>query len=1001
MPYTAITDRELSVIKAPPIEPSTVPVYNAGAPASRENYLLEDIYQLRFRFLYDDKERSVWGPVSTVPVGEDTDYTVTFYTSNGYAAENQYYMYDMDTDIDIPDDSTITKMEVSIRRTNNGPWIFVEDIDIVAYRGATYTYTFDNSKVTSGLDQSDVARPYDYVPQLAGAQQIIGGADGSYLLYGDITEGYYNLPNDLDVTLSYVTSGGAEENMEDLGAHWDGAKWVINNMGPEIGSPEILICGNGQIHRYSHPCRKIWDEDAGAPTTASVSEVRDFFIKLIGDDSLISSVAAGAGDTLEISFKGTVDDSEVVAISYQPSAAYRGLKTGANGYYGIVYRDEYGRAGAVQEDDTTQLYVPSASEDGGACNVAYWLKFTLAHTPPIWAYSWELVYGGSDIAWFQQFLIRTHDRDDRSAFIEDGKLKIKINEGINNVRDELPNYAYPNYIWQDGDRLRVLGTKKYGGMAGVTRADDYFDVKIDWFDGVYIYLSYWGEGYDLPDVENSEDDILVEIYRKVKDVDNRLFYGVGISGTITDPGESTRTHTDATNREAPIAITYMAPGPLAYCPELGLYEDAGALTSTSTTTTTTTTTTSTTTTTTTPIPRITNSSHAGLVSVKFESRWISLFMNDSDVAGVGQIHIANPDADTDRLTNIRYSGIFINKTFINKLNQFEYDDDVAFDDKHGRIFGLAEVGHVLKVLQRSKITSLYIGREMSLDGRGNEQVIYTDNVLGSKHPAVTNYGTEHPGSILVTDRYMYLYDINNGCVIRDSANGQEEISRYGMESYFRDYSRTLGALSSVNVVSVKDYDNDLIVFSFIDPNTTNSTTWSFTEEHNRWMSAHSFIPEEYGSIGGKYMISFKDGACWRHNSDSADRCNYYGVQYDSSIWVVSNKEPALIKTFEAIELVSNKLWTAPDNDSIVIQPNTTYPGGMQSRLISTNFEEYEGVFRAAFLNDLLSGDNATANAYYLYNGRELRGREVLIKLENSETDEVNLFIIKVQSSISK
>ena len=67
MAYTEITDRALSVIKGPPIEPPTIPMYNSALPASRDNNLLENIFQFRFRFIYCDKEKSVWGPVSSVP----------------------------------------------------------------------------------------------------------------------------------------------------------------------------------------------------------------------------------------------------------------------------------------------------------------------------------------------------------------------------------------------------------------------------------------------------------------------------------------------------------------------------------------------------------------------------------------------------------------------------------------------------------------------------------------------------------------------------------------------------------------------------------------------------------------------------------------------------------------------------------------------------------------------------------------------------------------------
>ena len=1020
MAYTEITDRALSVIKGPPIEPPTIPMYNSALPASRDNNLLENIFQFRFRFIYCDKEKSVWGPVSSVPANETThtttttttgldeasNYNNTFYTSNGYPTEEQFYTYDITLDVDIPEDTTLDFMDVAVRRTNIGTWNYVETIDVTAYRGQTYTYTFDNSKVLLAMDQADVNRPYDYVPQRAGAQQIIGGKDGNYLVYGDITEGYYNLPNDLDVTLTALAKGGVEDNMYRLVTETFLPRTVvINDMGPANSSPEIYICGNGEIHRYSHPTRRFWNENTGLVDTMTVNNVRNFFIQEIEKDELVASVSLGAGNSLIIVFEDMVEDFEAGGYAYASSVAWRSLKKGATSYFGVVYRDEFGRQGAVQTDDTLELIIPSPSEDGGSCNTSHWLTLTLAHVPPIWAYSWELVYGGNDILWFQQMLLRTHDRSDRSLFLEDGRLKIKINEGINNVRDQLQGYVYPNYIWNEGDRIRILGTKDFDGTTGCRREEDYYDVKIDWFDGVYLYAPYWGKGYDFPDLSEGKD-FLVEVYRKRKDSEERIYRGVGIGGAITNPGgpstgAGARVHSDATARDCPIAITYVAPHAIAYNPELGPYSGDGADTTTTTTTSTTETR---------GYDRY--ESHAGIISVKFESYWISLFMKDSDVAGVGQVHIEDPDADTKRLNNIRYSGIYISKTFVNKLNRFDYDDDEVFDDKFGTLFGLAEVGYTLKVLQRSKLTSLYIGREMSLDAKGNEQMIYTDNVLGSKYPASTTYGTEHPDSILVTDRYMYFYDINAGCVVRDSANGQEEISRYGMESYFKDLSRLMAskyASGRVNVVTGYDSDNDLVYFTFRDPAEgyddqqvwdSDSVTLSFSEENNRWVGFHSFIPDGYQNVGGKYLFTFIGGYLFKQNVPDVNRCKYYAVDYNQELWVVANENPAVIKSYEAIELVSNQLWTAPDNDSIVIPANSRYPGGMQSLLREADFEQYEGVFRAPFNKDLLTGDNATANNYYLYNGRNLRGRAMVIKLENDKTDEVNLFIVKVLGNMS-
>jgi len=62
-----------------------------------------------------------------------------------------------------------------------------------------------------------------------------------------------------------------------------------------------------------------------------------------------------------------------------------------------------------------------------------------------------------------------------------------------------------------------------------------------------------------------------------------------------------------------------------------------------------------------------------------------------------------------------------------------------------------------------------------------------------------------------------------------------------------------------------------------------------------------------------------------------------------------------------------------------------------------DWEEYEEVFRAAFNYDMLTAGGNTLNVYYLHNGRELKGKNILIKLKNEDTSEVNLFLVKVYS----
>jgi len=295
---------------------------------------------------------------------------------------------------------------------------------------------------------------------------------------------------------------------------------------------------------------------------------------------------------------------------------------------------------------------------------------------------------------------------------------------------------------------------------------------------------------------------------------------------------------------------------------------------------------------------------------------------------------------------------------------------------------------------------------MALDASGNEQMVYTDNVLGTKSPAVEEFGTVHPGSIVVSDRYLYYFDVNSGRVIRDAPNGQVDIG-FGegkMQTYFAQKAKALLAsgLDNVNVIGAVDKDNDMVYFTFIDTVTpANNETIGWNEKKKRWDSFFSFVPEHYGRVGETKFISFTSGALYEHNHSTPNRCTFYGIKYGQQIHIISNPTPRYNKQFNSIEIASNRRWTMPDDDSIVVTPDETYPYGMQSKLRAGDFEEYEGDYRASFLGDLLTGGGAVSNDYYLYNGRALRGRELLMKLQNQEDGEVNLFVVTVNSLISR
>ncbi|MHC4635308.1 MAG: hypothetical protein ACYSYU_08915, partial [Planctomycetota bacterium] len=951
--------------------------YPSAPPYSAINNIVNNVFIFRARFIYDDNEKSAWGPTS------DLWPYVLHYFNTGLRSGYYYSFFKLRTQYDIPNDETLREMEVAVRLFNEGTWYIVDRVSVTSYRGSVYSYDFLNDKVLVPVPDEDANRPYDYVPLLSGSQEIIGGNDGSYLTLGDNTEGYDPLTG---VTFSSTISTSAHsDGLAPLAVERHNmTTFEITTLAGLNNQNEVFIIGNGEVHRFTVD-PTTWDSSFDTPVYMAATDVATYLAAQIEKLDIVAS-ATPSSDDITIVFNGYYSDLEVLGYKHSPGSTIGSMKGGANHYFGLVYRDEFGRRGPLYADDDMKVYVPHASEANGVVERSTYVQVTVTHTPPAWAKTWELVYGETDILWYQQFLCRTHDRADKSVFLEGDVIRLKINQGQNDVRDVYDNFSYPNYVFEEGDRIRLVATRdrEDGTLTKATTTTNY-DNEIISFDGVYIDIPTWdpistgsSPSIHLPDLDTTTDDLLFEVYRKKKESDDILYYGIGVDGVIGSL---------PSNLSVTLEDTYSVYTPLAYLRETGPYvtTETSGTTSTSTTT--------------------TFTSYESLIQMGGpaycwnESKWQSAFVPNSNVSSKGEVHARDEDARQMRLNNIRFSGIHIDKTFVNNLNRFMFDDDVALDDKHGRLFALKEVGYTLKALQRSKSTSLYIGREMALDADGNEQLVYSDKVLGSKRPSVESFGTQDPLSVLRTNRYLYFYDQNSGAIVRDGPGGQEEISKIGMEHYFRDF---IG--SADRVIAGHDRIDDMVYFTLVDDDTpANNITVAFDEIRGRWISFYSFKPELYGSIGDKSFLSFVDGELWKHNDDSADRNTFYTTAYESGIELVGNENPALIKSFEAVELVGNQVWVADDNTNGYVvgidrSLESTDLFEMLSYLRSADFVEYEGVWRAPFNKDMYTSTGAIST-YDLYNGRGLRGHYITLRLKNSSTERVNLVLAKIINNI--
>lgn len=901
-----------------------------------------------------------------------------------------------------------------------------------------------------GLVQEDTARPFDYVPQISGSETLI---EKNRLLDANYTEGYNNI--DIDVSLStnkvpvnLGTSQLLSSSFVSKKILWDvkdgtqyGGWGGVIDLGPVFATGYTYL-----ISITASPCdygfqidKTEWDEwiteafseehaydtilgyaIVQAPSGTTFKDFINGVCAQLRKGTMSGDASIIACNNYDYKYWGTTEAvneyvyngtswgywlssaSELGFIyelnqpyQYLPTATslvtphisvniYRmgeispntGFKSGAIHPFGLVYYDRAGRSGAVNATSDSQVYVPLQTEVASTALRQNTISWQITHTPPDWADYYRWVYAGNTTEnYFLQTIITNIDSLDSNGYVY-----FEVNRLIADMADAANKFNIRPYVWEKGDRVRFLYHQvgsTYSAIAGfldfeiigpvdprenVYLLDKEGDFIVD-ADGNKIKdtkkQGFTIEAFDYESYGISTNNTIVEIYRPAPQQDSLLYYEFGKTYPILNAHTTNRMHGGDTNQSTstPASGTFTHGDVYLY---MRLLWDIFPV----------------------------------------ESSWYSDFF-DSEVTNKGLPNIVNRNMRRQQfISNLRWSGRKIENTLVNELSKNDSADYDTLAERFEDIYSIREDGYTLKILQKNKPTSIYVGKAglKQADIGGQDLVTITDNVLGSKAVWENDYGTVFPGSVVRSHDYLYFYDIYNGCVIRWADNGMVAISDYGMKKYFRDKSRALLAsgLQNIHVYATyeKAYDNYIIAL-VDDFNPTNNATWAFSEKDNAWTTRFSFTPSWVGSCGMTMFSSPSSGKLYSHNTNLL-RNNFYGVQYNSEVTFVSNDQPNMNKVFNALAIHSNKKWSAPATGDVLINSNGTV---MQSRLKEAQFQTREGIHTAAFLRDMYSSGSERLDD--LHNGRVLRGESIKIKLTNTDTSEAVLFGVNVKSTISE
>ena len=145
--------------------------------------------------------------------------------------------------------------------------------------------------------------------------------------------------------------------------------------------------------------------------------------------------------------------------------------------------------------------------------------------------------------------------------------------------------------------------------------------------------------------------------------------------------------------------------------------------------------------------------------------------------------------ENNRISSITYSAVYEQTTNFNGSNEFNlslinYKD---LDDKYGKIEKIFGRDNNLLVFQEDKVLQVLFNKSVLYNADGSGDISQNLNVLGQEIPYSGEYGISgNPESFAIFGNQIWFTDAKRGAVMRLSVDGLTEISKYGMEDWFRD-----------------------------------------------------------------------------------------------------------------------------------------------------------------------------------------------------------------------
>lgn len=396
--YPVVKRSYIDVIKAPPKEVPQVTYENDTTVTV--NNLRNGLYQFRTRFVYDNREKSVYSSGSVVPL----PYIVNNNPNDSNTSDNARIAVYVETG-----DETVRNIEIIGKRTTDNAtqgWFLITSLDkqeLGIADNSYYRFLFFNDGAYEIVDQEETTQLFDYVPDEANTQELL---NGSIPIYGGIKEGYDQVVNlNMDCFVDRVADAyqyfdgllffGYQKSSTNIQifltgvGNNDGSGNPITLYNPALTFKVVAYDSSFSNKSFELPPGLGGNINTILTALSTYAIAQGFTVVSIGTNTLELSFAGGI--IFGSAFTANIDDEYSAST---PQFAFSELSRYS---FGVQYFTDKGKTNGVTYSNNLSITTKSNWDTAGITinpdfgKLVPKITLNIRHTPPLWASYYHVV----------------------------------------------------------------------------------------------------------------------------------------------------------------------------------------------------------------------------------------------------------------------------------------------------------------------------------------------------------------------------------------------------------------------------------------------------------------------------------------------------------------------------------------------------------------------------------------------------------------------------------